>query len=64
MGLSSRGWSIQDEKLGSDEDIHPLLGYLDIQYVRDTIKETLEAEDIEYVRSELEECLKLLEEVL
>jgi hypothetical protein len=37
---------------------------LDLQFVRDCVKEALEADDLDQVRSELEECLKILEKEL
>lgn len=41
-----------------------VLKYLDIQYIRDVIKETLEADALEHVRDELLEVLEMLEKYL
>ena len=41
-----------------------MLSYTEVQYARDTIKETLECDDLDDVRDELEEVLEMLEAVL
>jgi hypothetical protein len=40
------------------------LTYLDIRYIRDTLKEAAECDDIDDVRFELKECQDLLEEYM